>query len=157
MPAGLKRVAIAWAGRPTHNNDHQRTITLETLAPLFEVPGIALISVQKGPAVAQIAGYTGAAPLIDLDAQIVDFEDTIAVLDAVDLVISVDTSVAHFAGALGRPAWVMVPFAPDWRWMVGRTDTPWYPSLRLFRHPQPKRWDIVVPQVADALRAFVGA
>ena len=155
VPAGLKRIAIAWAGRPTHNNDHHRTITLETLAPLFEVAGIALISVQKGPAVAQIAGYKGRAPLIDLDAEIKDFEDTIAVLECVDLLISVDTSVVHFAGALGRPAWMMVPFAPDWRWLMGREDSPWYPSVRMFRHPQPKRWDLVVPRVAEALRGFV--
>jgi hypothetical protein len=156
VPAGMKRIAIAWAGRPTHNNDHNRSITLDTLAPLFEVEGAAFVSVQKGPAAAQVAGYKGRAPLIDLDSRIADFEDTIAVLDAVDLLVSVDTSVVHFAGALGRPAWVMIPYAPDWRWLIGRDDSPWYPSLRLFRHPAPRRWDLLVPRVAGALRAFVG-
>jgi len=152
---GLKRIAFAWAGRPTHNNDINRTITLETLAPLFEVEGAAFISVQKGPATAQIKGYTGRAPLIDLDADIVDFEDTMAVLEQVDLLVSVDTSVVHFSAAMGRPTWAMIPFAPDWRWLMGREDSPWYPSLRLFRHPQPRRWDLVVPRVAEELRAFV--
>ena len=153
----LKRIAIAWAGRPTHNNDINRTITLDTLAPLFEVEGIALVSVQKGPATAQMASYKGAAPLINLDADIQDFEDTIAVLANVDLLISVDTSVVHFAGAMGRPVWSMIPYAPDWRWLSEREDSPWYPSLRLFRHPAPRRWDLLVPRVAEALRQFVSA
>ena len=92
---------------------------------------------------------------MNLDAEIEDFEDTIAILDNVDLVVSVDTSVVHFAGAMGKPVWSMIPFAPDWRWLAGREDSPWYPSLRLFRHEQPRRWDLLVPRVADALRAFV--
>jgi hypothetical protein len=148
-------VAIAWAGRPTHNNDINRTISLATLAPLFDIAGMTLVSVQKGPAVAQMAGYGGRAPLLNLDAEIADFEDTIAILDNVDLLVSVDTSVVHFAGAMGRPVWSMIPFAPDWRWLAGRTDSPWYDSLRLFRHPAPRRWDLVVPAVAAALRDFV--
>ncbi|MBU6499131.1 MAG: tetratricopeptide repeat protein [Rhodospirillales bacterium] len=155
VPAGLRRIGIAWAGRPTHNNDINRTITLDTLAPLAEVPGIALVSLQKGPATAQIAAYKGAAPLIDLDRQIADFDDTMAVIENIDLVVCVDTSVGHFAGAMGRPAWVMVPQAPDWRWLLGREDSPWYPSLRLLRHRAPRRWDLLVPDVAAELRRFV--
>jgi ADP-heptose:LPS heptosyltransferase len=120
------------------------------------VPGVAFVSVQKGPATAQMAAYKGTAPLLNLDAQIQDFEDTIAILSAVDLLVSVDTSVVHFAGALGRPAWAMIPFAPDWRWLMNREDTPWYPSVRLFRHPQPKRWDLVIPRVAEELARFAG-
>jgi Flp pilus assembly protein TadD len=157
VPAGLKRVAIAWAGRPTHNNDHNRSIKLDMLAPIASVPGIALVSVQKGPAVSQIAEYKGAAPLIDLDKQLVDFADTVAVLDAVDLLVCVDTAVGHFAGALGKAAWVMVPYAPDWRWLLGRETTPWYPATRLFRHPEPKRWDLLIPKVAEELRRYVEA
>lgn len=152
---GQRRVAIAWAGRPTHNNDINRTITLDTLAPLFDLEGVTFVSVQKGPAAGQIAGYKGRAPLINLDADITDFEDTIAVLDNVDLLVSVDTSVVHFAGAMGRKAWAMIPFAPDWRWLMGREDSPWYPSLRLFRHQAPRRWDLLVPRVAEALRDFI--
>jgi hypothetical protein len=152
---GHKRVAIAWAGRPTHNNDINRTITLDTLAPLFGLEGVTFVSVQKGPATAQMRDYKGAAPLLNLDAEIVDFEDTIAILANVDLLVSVDTSVVHFAGAMGRPAWAMIPFAPDWRWLIGREDSPWYPSLRLIRHPAPRRWDLVVPKVAEELTAFL--
>ena len=152
---GNKRVAIAWAGRPTHNNDINRTITLDTLAPLFDIEGVTFVSVQKGPAAAQVAGYGGRAPLLNLDAEIQDFEDTAAILENVDLLVSVDTSVVHFAGAMGRPVWSMIPFAPDWRWLAEREDSPWYASLRLFRHSAPRRWDLLVPRVAEALRAFV--
>ncbi len=154
---GLRRVGIAWAGRPTHNNDLNRSIKLETLAPITELEGIALVSLQKGPAVAQIAAYQGRAPLIDLDKQIVDFEDTVAILDGLDLLICVDTAVGHFAGAMGRPAWMMLPYAPDWRWLRQRGDLPWYPTMRLFRHPAPRRWDMVVPAVAAELKRFVGS
>ncbi len=154
---GHKRVAIAWAGRPTHNNDINRTIAFQTLAPLFDIAGMTLVSVQKGPAAAQVAGYAGRAPLLNLDAEIADFEDTMAILENVDLLVSVDTSVVHFAGAMGRPVWAMIPFAPDWRWLAGREDSPWYPSLRLFRHAAPRRWDELVLRVAAALRDFVAA
>ena len=152
---GHKRVAIAWAGRPTHNNDINRTITLDTLAPLYDIEGVTFVSVQKGPAAAQTAGYQGRAPLLNLDAEIQDFEDTAAILENVDLLVSVDTSVVHFAGAMGRPVWSMIPYAPDWRWLAEREDSPWYASLRLFRHSAPRRWDLLVPRVAEALRAFV--
>ncbi len=153
---GLRRVGIAWAGRPTHNNDLNRSIHLDTLAPLFDIDGVALVSLQKGPAVSQIATYKGRAPLIDLDKQITDFDDTVAILDGLDLLICVDTAVGHFAGAMGRPAWVMLPHAPDWRWLMSRRDTPWYPTMRFFRHPAPRRWDMVVPAVAAELKRFVG-
>jgi tetratricopeptide (TPR) repeat protein len=155
VPAGLRRIAIAWAGRPTHNNDINRTIKLEQLAPLAALEGVALISVQKGPATAQIAGYQGRAPLIDLDKQIEDFDDTMAVLHEVDLLVCVDTAVGHFAAGMGRPVWTMIPYAPDWRWLLGRGDSPWYPSLRLFRPPAPRRWDLLVAQIADTLRSSV--
>lgn len=152
----MKRVGIAWAGRPTHNNDHNRTTTLAALAPLGEVPGIALVSLQKGEGVDQIALWKGPAPLIDIGTKLQDFEDTMAVIDQLDLMVTVDTAIGHFAGAMGRPAWIMVPFAPDWRWLMGRQDTPWYPSLRLLRHPMTKRWDLLVPMVAEELRREFG-
>ncbi len=155
VSSGHKRVAIAWAGRPTHNNDINRTITLDTLAPLFGIAGVTFVSVQKGPTAAQTALYQGRAPLLNLDPEIQDFEDTAAILENVDLLVSVDTSVVHFAGAMGRPVWSMIPFAPDWRWLAEREDSPWYASLRLFRHSAPRRWDLLVPRVAEALRAFV--
>jgi hypothetical protein len=155
IPQGLRRVGIAWAGRPTHNNDLNRSITLQTLAPIAALDGIALVSLQKGPATAQIASYAGTTPLIDLDKEIGDFADTMAIIDGLDLVVTVDTAIGHFAGAMGKPAWIMLPYAPDWRWLLSRDDTPWYPSLRLFRNSAPKRWDLLVPEVAAELQRFV--
>ncbi len=154
LPAGLKRVGLVWAGRPTHNNDINRTIALSVLNPLGQVPGVAFVALQKGPAVAQIPQFAGPAPLLNLDAQIQGFEDTAAIIECLDLVICVDTSVGHIAGAMGRQAWVMLPYAPDWRWLMGRTDTPWYPSLRLFRPPAPRGWSSVIGDVVAALTEF---
>lgn len=151
---GALRVALAWAGRPTHNNDRNRSMTLVSLAPLAEVPGAAFVAVQKGPSVAQAAGWPGPAPLVTLDAELQTFEDTAAVLANVDLLVCVDTSVGHLAGAMGRTAWVLMPFAPDWRWLERREDTPWYPSLRLIRQAQPQDWGDVVARVASDLRAL---
>ncbi len=154
VPAGKKRIAIAWAGRPTHNNDRNRSIALDMLAPFGAVPDIALLALQKGPAVAQAAGWKGQAPLIVLDPEIRDFDDTAAILQHVDLLVCVDTSLGHLAGALGRPAWIMLPYAPDWRWLMARGDSPWYPSLRLFRQPEPRAWTPLIAAVAGELAAF---
>jgi hypothetical protein len=155
IPAGVRRIGIAWAGRPTHNNDANRSISLQTLAPIAALEGIALVSLQKGPAAAQVSGYVGGAQLVDLDKQIGDFADTAAIIDGLDLLVTVDTAIGHFAGAMGKPAWIMLPYAPDWRWLLGRGDTPWYPSLRLFRHYAPRRWDLLMPEVAAELRRVV--
>ena len=157
LPAGLKRIGIAWAGRPTHNNDLNRTTTLATLKDLGDVPGVALVSLQKGPAAVQANDFPGAAPILNLDAEITSFDDTLAIIDGLDLLITVDTSIAHMAGAMGKPIWVMLPHSPDFRWLLGRSDSPWYPSLLLFRHPAPRRWDLLVPEVAAALQKFIAA
>lgn len=151
IPSGLRRVGIAWAGRPTHNNDHNRSVPLAAFAPIGAVEGVALVSLQKGPAAAQAKQWQGRAQLLDLDAEIGSFEDTAAIIDGLDLLVCVDTSLGHLAGVMGRPAWIMLPFAPDWRWLMGRTDTPWYPTLRLFRAPGPKRLDAAIAAVAAAL------
>ncbi len=154
VPAGRRRIAIAWAGRPTHNNDRNRSITLDMLAPFGAVPDIHLIALQKGPAVAQAAGWAGAAPLTVLDPDISDFDDTAAILHHVDLLVCVDTSLGHLAGALGRPAWIMLPYAPDWRWLMARGDSVWYPSLRLLRQPAPRAWTPLIEAVAGELTRF---
>jgi Flp pilus assembly protein TadD len=150
-PAGYRRVGIAWAGRPTHVNDRNRSAALASFAPLAELAGVALVSLQKGPAQAQIGAHWGSAPLINLGAEIADFTDTMAIIAALDLLVSVDTAVAHLAGAMGRPVWLMLPFAPDWRWLLNRADSPWYPSARLFRQPAPLRWEPVVAEIAGEL------
>ena len=143
------RVGLVWAGNPLHPGDHARSIPLQQLAPLGAVPGATFYSLQVGDR----AGDPPPPGLAfaDLGAPLADYADTAAVIEALDLVISVDTSVAHLAGALGRPVWTLIPYSPDWRWLYDRADSPWYPSMRLFRQPQPRDWDSVVAGVAVAL------
>ncbi len=150
--AGLPRpwVALAWAGRPTHSNDANRSLALADMAPLA-VPGITYLAIQKGPAAAQAAAAPPGMNLVPLDAEIADFEDTAAILSLADLLVSVDSSPVHLAGALNRPAWVLLPFLPDWRWLLQRSDSPWYPSLQLFRQPAPGDWKPVMHDVGQAL------
>jgi hypothetical protein len=148
---GLKRIGIAWAGRPTHNNDYNRSVPLATFLPFAGVPNVAFVSLQKGDGTAQIPQWTGPAPLIEFSAQLDTFDDTMAIIANLDLLVTVDTAIGHFAGAMGRDAWIMIPYAPDWRWLMARSDTPWYDSLRLFRPPAIRRWDAVVEQVRAAL------
>jgi len=150
---GLPRplVALVWAGRPTHHNDANRSMPLAALAPLA-IPGISYLAIQKGPAAAQAAQPPAGMALTALDPEIADFDDTAAILCVADLLISVDSAPVHLAGALGRPAWVMLPFMPDWRWLEAREDTPWYPRHRLFRQPRRGDWGAVTAAVAGALR-----
>ena len=151
-PRGFKRVGIVWAGRPTHNNDRRRSATLAAFAPLFALPRVALVSLQKGPSTDQTGRYFGRAPLINVGAEIQDYDDTMAIMDCLDVVVTVDTSVGHLAAAMGRPAWIMLATAPDWRWLLKRSDTPWYPTVRLFRQTVARQWGDVMQCVADALR-----
>lgn len=155
IPAGFQAIGIVWAGRPTHGNDYNRSMTLKALAPLAALERTALVSLQIGPAAAQVADYYGAAPLIHLGAEIADFADTMAILEVLDRVVAVDTSIVHLAGAMGRPVSVLLPFAPDWRWLRERSDSPWYPTVELFRQPAPNAWAEPVAAVAARLRRVV--
>ena len=148
----LKRplVCLVWAGRPTHLNDAKRSMSLPLLAPLAST-GATFLSIQKGPTEGLASAPPGGMNLVNLSPEIRDFEDTAAILTVADLLISVDSSPVHLAGALGRPAWVMLPFMPDWRWLLQRQDTPWYPSHRLFRQASPGDWAGVVQRMAEAL------
>jgi hypothetical protein len=148
---GMPRVGLVWAGSPTHANDRNRSCRLRDWLPLLETPGVGWYGLQKGPAAGQLAELP-AGLVDDLDAEIADYADTAAALACLDLVISVDTSVAHLAGALGRPCWVLLPYAPDFRWLLAREDTPWYPSLRLFRQAEAGDWAAVIGRLADAVR-----
>lgn len=151
-PAGARlKVGLVWAGRPEHWDDRNRSIALSRLAPLASVPGARFFSLQKGPAAAQAATPPEGMDLVDLGGAIRDFADTAAIAASLDLVISVDTSVAHLAGAMGAPTWLLLPFAPDWRWLSGRRDTPWYPSVTIFRQPADGDWDAVAGAVREAL------
>lgn len=145
------RVGLVWAGNPNHTNDQNRSIPLRELAPLWQVEGVHFYSLQMGAGVAQLTEAAG--PLIDLTAGVEDFADTAARLMNLDLLIAVDTSVAHMAGALGRPTWMMVPYVPDWRWFLERNDSPWYPALRLFRQPELGDWASVAAEIRAALTA----
>jgi hypothetical protein len=153
--AGLPRpvVALVWAGRPTHPNDANRSLNLAQLAPLART-GVSFVSIQKGPAAAQAASPPAGMSLLSLSDEIQDFEDTAAILCVADLLISVDSSPVHLAGAMGRPAWVMLPKVPDWRWLLERTDTPWYPGMRLFRQQVRADWSDVVSHIAAELARF---
>ena len=155
--AGGLRVGIVWAGDPKHGGDHLRSIPLPLMAGVLSgvTDGLRLFSLQKfeshdgGPVI-------GDAPdLIDLSPGLVDFSDTAAAIAALDLVITIDTAVAHLAGALGKPVWVLLPFAPDWRWQQSRCDSPWYPTMRLFRQNQRGDWHAVLEDVITAILAKV--
>lgn len=149
---GLK-VGIAWRGSAQHPNDRNRSCALSLLRPLFEVPGVSWVSLQKGRTEAD---GTLPANVLDVSADLADFAETAAVLAHLDLVIAVDTAVAHLAGALGRPVWLMLPFAPDWRWSLGREDSPWYPSFELFRQDAPGDWAGVVARLCRELGSMAG-
>jgi tetratricopeptide (TPR) repeat protein len=146
------RVGIAWAGSALHKNNHQRSIALDRFAALLAAPEIEFVSVQKDIAPADAAILSGHANVIHIGGELHDFADTAAVISYLDLVVSADTSVVHLAGALGRPVWVLVPFSPDFRWLLGREDSPWYPTARLFRQPRLGDWESVIARVQDDLK-----
>jgi tetratricopeptide (TPR) repeat protein len=148
--ANLK-VGLVWAGSPTHKKDRKRSMNFEAFKPLADIPGITFYNLQKGEAAAQIKNKPKGMKLIDMAKELVDFTETGALIKNLDLVISVDTAVAHLTGALGKPVWTLLPYAPDWRWMLNRKDSPWYPSMRLFRQPAPGDWDSVIQSVKDCL------
>ena len=151
LPRGWRRIGIVWAGRPTHRNDLRRSTRLATLAPLMELPRTAFVSLQKGPAQTEIGRWWGRAPLLNLGPEIRDFADTMAILECLDLMVTVDTAVGHLAGAMGKEVWIMLPHAPDWRWLLGRSDSPWYPTARLFRQSAARSWEPVAAEIAAAL------
>jgi tetratricopeptide (TPR) repeat protein len=149
------KIGIVWQGNPQHHRDFQRSIPLIQFAPLSRIPGVCLFSLQKGPGQEQLQAVAGQFHVVDFGAQLDEesgaFMDTAAVMKSLDLVISADTAVAHVAGALGVPVWVALAFMPDWRWLLHREDTPWYPTMRLFRQTKPGDWDGVFARMAEEL------
>jgi tetratricopeptide (TPR) repeat protein len=147
------KVGIAWQGNPDHPEDRLRSVPLACFAPLAR-PGVRLISLQRGPGTEQIAALAGRFPVEELPPCPAGLSPTLrdaAVIKGLDLVISVDSAVAHLAGGLGVPVWVALAFAPDWRWLLDREDSPWYPTARLFRQARPGAWDDVFARLARAL------
>jgi tetratricopeptide (TPR) repeat protein len=151
------KVGIVWAGNPNHQRDHDRSTTLEQFRPLLAVEGVDFYSLQKGPRSPELEQFSQRSQIQDLSADLHDFGDTAAAIEQLDLVISVDTSVAHLAGALGKPVWVLLSHNADWRWMLDRDDTPWYPTMRLFRQSQRGDWAGVFASVVQELQAIVAS
>jgi hypothetical protein len=149
---GLK-VGVAWAGNPAFKNNAYRSMRLKQMLPLLAAPGVRFFSLQKAIAKQDEADF-GSAPLVSVMGGVQDFADTGAVLKQLDLIISVDTAVAHLAGALGRPVWLLLPDPPDWRWLTGRDDSPWYPTMRLFRQKDREGWEPVIARVSGAWAEF---
>jgi tetratricopeptide (TPR) repeat protein len=140
-------VGIVWSGNPNHENDHNRSLRLAEFSRIFSAAEIRFVSLQKQPALLEEAALSAQANVSNIAPQLTDFADTAAVIANLDAVIAVDTSVAHLAGALGKPIWILLPFAPDWRWLLGRDDTPWYPSAKLYRQEKIGDWSAPLERV----------
>jgi len=151
-PRTRLRVGLVWSGRPSHMNDHNRSIPLQAFSRLFDVDA-TLLSLQKDLRPNDAALLRGRSEIIDLTADLTDFTETAALVSCLDLIISVDTSVAHLAGALGRPTWILLPYTPDYRWLLDRSDSPWYPTMRLYRQTAIGDWNGPLQQLAAELAA----
>jgi hypothetical protein len=149
-PNSKKRIGLVWSGSPSHKNDHRRSIPLCMFSKLFTLPlEFHCLQTEIRPAdLAWLADY----PAIHLhQAQLHDFADTAALIANLDLVISIDTSVAHLAGALGKPTWILLPYVPDFRWLTDRSDSPWYPTAHLWRQTAPGDWQQVIATIHASL------
>ena len=153
-PVAQPRVALVWAGRAAHVNDRNRSIALAEFEPLLASGGVRFVSVQRELRPADAERLAGDSRILHVGDDLSDFAETAAVLTLCDLVICVDTSVAHLAGALGRPTFVLVPCQPDWRWTANRATSPWYPQIRLFRQPVPGDWNSAIRHVSEALASL---
>jgi hypothetical protein len=160
LPPGF-RVGIAWQGNPEYKNDRLRSIPLTEFAPLADITRVKLISLQRGYGTEQLAAMNGRFEIADLGAGIDEehdaFMDTAAIMKNLDLVITSDTSIAHLAGALAIAVWVALPFAAEWRWLLRRSDSPWYPTMRLFRQRKAGDWAGVFAEIKSALAARLGS
>ena len=159
IPSPAPNIGLVWAGEPRQGDDRKRSITLEMLAPLKEIDGASFYSLQKGAGAAQAATPPDGMRFADLAPRIGDFADTAAFIANLDLVVTVDTSVANLAGAMGAPTWVLLSSLPDWRYHLEGDATPWYPTMRLFRQPADGDWASVIARLARTLQspqAFAG-
>jgi len=145
------KTGIVWQGNPKFKNDKKRSISLKELYPLADIPEIKLYSLQKGSGSEQLLELPENLEIIDIGNSFNDFSDTAAAIDNLDLLISVDTSVVHLAGALGKPAWVLIPYSPDWRWFLESDESVWYKSIKLFRQKEPGNWLEVIDRVCKSL------
>jgi ADP-heptose:LPS heptosyltransferase len=150
---GRLKVGIVWAGNPAFAAARSKTCPVEQLGPLLAMEAVSFFSLQKGDAASDAASLgQECAHFLDFTEHLHDFGETAALISELDLVITVDTAVAHLAGAMGKPTWVLLPFSADWRWLVGREDSPWYPSVRLFRQGRAGDWEGLITRVVIALQ-----
>lgn len=149
------KVGIAWSGSPLYERNHLRACKLADFTKLSAINGVKLYALQKGQPANQIAALAGRIPVVNLGEQFDDFSDTAAAIENLDLIISTDTSVPHLAAAMGKPVWLLLCCASEWRWLLNRDDSPWYPTVRLFRQKQANQWDDVFSRVAEQLRMIL--
>jgi tetratricopeptide (TPR) repeat protein len=152
-PRTRPRIGLAWAGNPAHSNDRNRSITLGAFLSLLDGAEATYVSLQRDIRAADAAVLQERRDILHFSEELRTFAETAALISNLDLVVTVDTSVAHLAGALAKPVWIVLPFTPDWRWLLDRDDSPWYPTARLFRQDGSRQWDGVLRRVHDALRA----
>jgi hypothetical protein len=149
---GALRVGLVWAGNPRHESDHQRSVSFDLFSALSCLTGVEFFSLQKGNAATEAANSPAGMRLIDLSGEFDDFADTAALIANLDMIVSVDTAVAHLAGAIGKPVWTLLPFFSEWRWMLDRDDSPWYPAMRLFRQPHDGGWEETIAMLVEEMR-----
>ena len=154
--AAALKVGLVWATQSSNKSAQSRSLKLDMFAPLAAVGEILFCSLQKGPGAEHVAHAPAGMRIIDFGREIGDFSDTAALIANLDLVISIDTAVAHLAGALARPVWTLTDWPPEWRWLLGRDDTPWYSTMRLYRRGRAEPWEDVIARVAEALRPLAG-
>jgi tetratricopeptide (TPR) repeat protein len=152
-PKTQPRIGISWSGNPGHSNDRNRSLAFEQYSEILS-PDFQWVVLQNGMRREDAPAFSRCGQVRAFGPELRDFGDTAALLDLMDLVVSVDTSIAHLAGAMGKPVWVLLPFVPDWRWMLGRSDSPWHPSARLFRQPRMGDWASVIEMVKRELAAW---
>jgi tetratricopeptide (TPR) repeat protein len=150
------KVGIVWAGSSEHDKDRYRSCSLKCFAPLTVIDGVRLYGLQKGQAAVHAQEVPKEMLITNLGNAFEDFTDTAAAIESLDMVISVDTAVLHLAGAMGKPVWALLSFSPDWRWMLNRRDSPWYPTMKLFRQKKRGQWETLFQNVAEQLRIIVG-
>ena len=149
--SGLK-IGLVWAGNLSHPRSQYRSCSLDQFSPFAQLDDITIYSLQKGETATMAKNPPAGMRVVDYTEDFNDFSDAAALMENLDLVISVDTAAAHLAGALGKPVWTLLPFVPEWRWLLDREDSPWYPTMRIFRQPSPGDWKSVISRVADELR-----
>jgi hypothetical protein len=150
------RVGLVWSGNQVHKNDHNRSMALQALSPILDLDA-TFVSLQKEPRDQDMVFLRERADILDVSEHLTDFVATAALVSCLDLVITVDTSVAHLVGAMGCPVWIMLPFTPDYRWLLDRDDSPWYPTARLFRQTETRDYAPVIDRIRTELQNLIGA